>query len=248
MSPRRAPRRRTYGSSSFGEGREGRVRGRGRRGAAERDVPGAARQRPRGPRPRRRQDAALPHPHPARATGCASSCRPTTSTARGSSTGIGELAADRRDPGGARAPPRLARRALARRRRRRRARRRASRSRPSTRWSRARTSASARAAARGRRATARWPARCRTSPRWAPRPARPTSRVVLPPALGEDDVLALHRGRRGARRAERGVTIAGGDLAARAGADGRGDRRRLGRRRERARRPRRRAARATSSA
>ena len=46
----------------------------------------------------------------------------------------------------------------------------------------------------------------------------------------------------GARARGRGTTIAGGDLVARAGADGRGDRRRLGRRRGGARRPRRRAA------
>ena len=36
--------------------------------------------------------------------------------------------------------------------------------------------------------------------------------VVLPPALGDDDVLALHRGAE-ALAAESGVTIAGGDLA-----------------------------------
>ena len=36
--------------------------------------------------------------------------------------------------------------------------------------------------------------------------------VVLPPALGDDDVLALHRGAE-ALAAECGVTIAGGDLA-----------------------------------
>src|SRR3954464_12607956 len=63
-SPRRGRRPRTYGSSEFGEGREGRVRRRGRRGAPERHVPGAARQRSRGPRPRGGQDAAVPHPHP----------------------------------------------------------------------------------------------------------------------------------------------------------------------------------------
>src|SRR5688500_5785833 len=48
----------------LGEGREGRVRRRGHRGAPERDVPGAARQRPRGPRARGRQDAPLPDPDP----------------------------------------------------------------------------------------------------------------------------------------------------------------------------------------
>ena len=36
--------------------------------------------------------------------------------------------------------------------------------------------------------------------------------VVLPPALGDDDVVALHRGAE-ALAAECGVTIAGGDLA-----------------------------------
>ena len=82
--------------------------------------------------------------------------------------------------------------------------------------------------ARGRRAGARWPARCRTSRRWAPSPARRTCRVVLPPALGDDDVLALHRGaealaarlRRDDRRRR---------PRARPGADGRGHRGRLGR-------------------
>ncbi len=48
-----------------GKGRESRVRGRGRRGPPQRDVPREARQRSHGPRPRRRQDAPLPDPHPA---------------------------------------------------------------------------------------------------------------------------------------------------------------------------------------
>ena len=69
-SSAKAPRARrppTSGPSrSLGEGREGRVRGRGRRGASERHVPGATRQRPRGPRARRGQDAALPDPDPPR--------------------------------------------------------------------------------------------------------------------------------------------------------------------------------------
>src|SRR4051794_34890787 len=48
------------------QGREGRVRGRGGGGAAERDVPRRARQRAHGPRARRGQDAPLPHPDPPR--------------------------------------------------------------------------------------------------------------------------------------------------------------------------------------
>ena len=62
----------------YGEGRKGRVRGRGRRGPAQRDVPRQARQRPRGARARGGQDAALPHPHPSRATASGSRSRPTT--------------------------------------------------------------------------------------------------------------------------------------------------------------------------
>src|SRR5580698_1989997 len=49
-----------------GKGRQGRIRGRGDRGAAERDVPREARQRSCRVGPCRRQDAALPHPHPPR--------------------------------------------------------------------------------------------------------------------------------------------------------------------------------------
>jgi penicillin-binding protein 1A len=48
------------------QGGQGRVRGRGDGGAPERHVPGRARQRPRGPRALRGQDAPLSHPHPPR--------------------------------------------------------------------------------------------------------------------------------------------------------------------------------------
>ena len=68
-----------------------------------------------------------------------------------------------------------------------------------------------RAAAARTSGTARSPPRCRTSRRWArARRGLPVA-SCCPPALGHDDVLALHAGRRGAR-AESGMTIAGGDL------------------------------------
>ena len=53
--------------------------------------------------------------------------------------------------------------------------------------------------------------------------------VVLPPALSDAQVLALHEGAE-ALAAATGTTIAGGDIVAGPGADGRGDGRRLGRR------------------
>src|SRR2546422_597627 len=49
-----------------GKGGQGRIRGRGDRGAAQRHVPRQARQRSHRPRSRRRQDAPLSHPHPSR--------------------------------------------------------------------------------------------------------------------------------------------------------------------------------------
>ena len=52
-----------------GEGGQGRIRGRGDRGPAERDVPREAGQRARRTRSRRGQDATLPHPHPSRGQG-----------------------------------------------------------------------------------------------------------------------------------------------------------------------------------
>ena len=51
-------------AAQYGQRGKGRVRGRGRRGAAERDVPREARQRSHGARARRGQDAPLPDPHP----------------------------------------------------------------------------------------------------------------------------------------------------------------------------------------
>ena len=73
------------------------------------------------------------------------------------------------------------------------------------------------------RAGAHSPVRSPISPRWAPSPARRTSAVVLPPALSDDDVLALHRGAEEALAAECGVTIAA-QPGGRAGADDRRDR------------------------
>ena len=60
------------------EGRRHRDRGHHCRGPPERDVPGRAEQRPQGPRPHQRQDAAALHPHPSRRTGSSSSSRRTT--------------------------------------------------------------------------------------------------------------------------------------------------------------------------
>ena len=82
------------------------------------------------------------------------------------------------------------------------------------------------------RAGARWPARCPTSRRWAPTPARPTSRMGIPEGFGADAATQCVRGME-ALAAETGVTICGGDVTRGAGADARGDRRRLGRRRGR---------------
>ena len=168
-----------------------------------------------------------------------------TSTARGSSTGIGRVCAscaliEAIQARWSAAPARAScagsgdDAAVRPRRRRRR------QSRP-TRWSTARTSGSARAAARGRRPPRAGRARCPTSRRWAPSPARPTSRVVLPHALRTRTSLALHRGAE-ALAAACGITIAGGDLASGPGADDRGHRGRLGRRAGGVRRPRRRPA------
>ena len=61
----------------------------------------------------------------------------------------------------------------------------------------------ARRHARGRRAGARSRARCPTSPRWAPSPGEAYLAVVLPPGMGDEDVLALHRGAEALRRALR---------------------------------------------
>src|ERR1019366_2669596 len=59
-----APRRARPDWMRRGEGGQGRIRGRGDRGPAERDVPREAGQRPRGAGARSRQDAALQDPHP----------------------------------------------------------------------------------------------------------------------------------------------------------------------------------------
>ena len=232
---------------ALGEGREGRVRGRGRRGAPERDVPGAARQRPRGARPRRGQDAPLPDPHPARATACAWRSRPTTSTARGSSTATGrrspcgELRADRGDRGGAASA----------------ARRRASCAGSATTapWCAPAACAAVsvdvmvdgthfRLGAGRRAADAGWRALAGALSDLAAMGAEPGEAYLAV-------VLPAGARRRGRARAARGAEA----LAARArrddrrrrprrrpGADDRGHGRRLGRRRRRARRPRRRAA------
>ena len=225
-------------SGSYGQGRKGRVRGRGRRGPPERDVPRAARQRPQRARATWRARCAATGSGSSRATGCGASSRRTTSTAPASSTATAEprrglprcaeLDADRR----VRAAD-------------------APRSDRVVRWVgddaavvRARpfavTSVDAMvegvhlrhrpaAATRGRRRAPR-ARRGAVGPRRDGRRAGRGLRRARRPAAPAAPPTCSRSPRRWRRwRRRPGTTIAGGDLVARPGADDRGDGRRLGR-------------------